>query len=229
MDTREIESKARDLQQRIWAERASLWPDREPHPLDALDPLVAGRVLDIDFQYFEELKFDVNDNKYETAGLLNRPGRKIAIARRYGPEVMRFTGAHELGHWTLHPSSVTFHRDLPIKGLERKARDPREREADYFAACFLMPAKLVANVFRSMFRTNNPFEFDDTTAFHLRPNDTESLLTPDVDSYDREVALATARSFGGRHFEKSLAQLFQVSVATMAIRIRELKLVRVWP
>lgn len=234
MTSFEIGRKARELQLQVWEQRASLWPDGEPHPLDALDPSIAAQVLGIDFQYFEELRFDLSENRYETAGLLDRPKRKIAIARRFGAEVMRFTGAHELGHWVLHPNDVTLHRDRPIKGLEGQERDLKEKEADYFAACFLMPAKLVTRLFRSMFITNNPFDdeqplsfvFDDATTFYLRPNDPGSLLRPRADSYDRELTLATARSFSGKHFEKSLAQLFKVSVATMAIRIRELRLIR---
>jgi hypothetical protein len=125
---------------------------------------------------------------------------------------------------------VSLHRDIPIRGLEREVRDPIEREADHFAACFLMPAKLLKKVFAEMFLVRDrPLAFDEKTIFHLGANDYESLLYPEADSYDREVALASARSFAGRRFEKSLADMFQVSVATMAIRIRELRLVRAWP
>lgn len=123
------------------------------------------------------------------------------------------------------------HRDRPVKGLdaEGRVREPLEKEADYFAACFLMPPQFVTKVFQSMFLTREPFVFDDTTAYYLRPDDAESLLRPEADSLEREMALASARSFGGRHFEKSLAALFGVSATTMAIRVKELALVKAWP
>jgi hypothetical protein len=53
----------------------------------------------------------------------------------------------------------------------------------------------------------------------------ESLLYPPKDSLVRERALASASTFQGKHFD-SLATLFKVSVETMAIRIKELGLVR---
>jgi len=145
---------------------------------------------------------------------------------RFPQETIRFTGAHEIGHWLLHPKEV-MHRDRPVKGLvvEASSRPAQEKEADYFAACFLMPRRLVTKALESTFSVRSPFIFDDTASFHLRPDDLESLLRPDDGAWDRAVSLASAESYSGRHFH-SLAKQFRVSVSTMAIRLKELELIR---
>ena len=134
--------------------------------------------------------------------------------------------AHEVGHIVLHPDEkrLDFHRDLPIQGLEREVRDPIEKEADYFAACLLMPRAYVAQQFRARFLCDGQFIFDQNTAYMLRPYDVESLLYPRR-PLQREIVLASAKTIAGRHFD-SLAQVFRVSIETMAIRIKELRLVR---
>lgn len=58
------------------------------------------------------------------------------------PVRQRFTIAHELGHFFLHPQKDTFvdYRD----NREDIVRTPREREADMFAAALLMPRSSIA-------------------------------------------------------------------------------------
>jgi Zn-dependent peptidase ImmA (M78 family) len=225
MDKRKIEDTARRLRRQVYDRREEYWPDREPHPLEMLEPAIAAHVLGVEFHYMPDLMISVPGVRFETAGILDRRSKTIAVATRFGTEVTRFTAAHEIGHWLLHPTDRMQHRDMPIKGIEREERDPREREADYFAAVYLMPDRFVRKVFRAMFLTDEPFVFDEATAYHLRPYDVDALLYPDRDSIDREIALASAKSFNGRPFAKSLAEMFHVSVGTMAIRIRELGLV----
>jgi len=227
MDKFKIEKAALDLQKRIWQQQKILWPHRLPQPIDMLDPVIAAKVLNINFEYHEELgAFGDRSGRFEIAGLLDRQVNKIAISKRFSLEIVRFTGAHEIGHWVLHPGEV-MHRDLPIEGLGNKVsnRRPEEREADYFAACFLMPRKLVTKTFQSTFRVKPPFVFDDTSAFNLCPDDPDSLLRPYDGSLDRALGLASAKSYGGEHFD-SLAKQFRVSVKTMAIRLKELGLIQ---
>lgn len=223
-----VENTARDLHRRIWQQRAAIWPDKvSPSPSAVLDPALAAQVLDIDFQCYEELgRFGDPRGRYEVAGVLDRQARKIAISKRFSLEVMRFTGAHELGHWLLHPGH-TMHRDRPIAGLsnETSSRELEEREADYFAACFLMPDKLVTAAFECTFQTKAPFVFDDDSAWWLCPDDPESLLRADTESMDRALALARAESYRGVHIVP-LAKQFRVSISTMAIRLKELELIR---
>lgn len=51
----------------------------------------------------------------------------------------RFTIAHELGHLFLHPDSVKFRDRITMLGI-----DPKEREANQFAAELLMPEWMLA-------------------------------------------------------------------------------------
>ena len=227
MDKLEIESTARDLQRRIWEQRTAIWPDQVPSPLGMLDPEIAAHVLDIRYEHWEGLTpLAKQDKRFLIAGLLDRQARKIAVSDQFPDETVRFTGAHEIGHWILHPGQV-MHRDRPIKGLasETSSREPQEREADYFAACFLMPRKLVKAALESTFLIKAPFIFDDAAAFWLCPHDPDSLLRPDIGSLDCALSLAAAQSYGGRHFN-SLAKQFRVSVSTMAIRLKELELIQ---
>lgn len=227
MHQSDIERSARHLQLQIWQQRSTLWQDEAPRPVDMLEPAIAARVLGIDFEYYEELgRFGNGREQFEVAGLLDRQTGKIAVATKFPPETIRFTGAHEIGHWLLHPGEV-MHRDRPIKGLtnEPSGRAPQEREADYFAACFLMPRKLVKEALESTFLIKAPLVFDDAAAFWLCPDDPDSLLRADEGSLDRALSVASARTYSGRHFN-SLSSQFRVSITTMAIRLRELGLIR---
>lgn len=230
MDKRQIEHEARLLLRGIYARRGIYWPDREPHVFEMIDPAVGAKVLGVELRYVERLTIPIPGTSTEPGGIIDRARKTIVVAERFGIQVARFTAAHELGHWLLHPRQTRLHRDIPIGGLDRNVRSPAEREADYFAACFLMPEKTVRDLFKDMFLTQGPFIFNEATAFHLRPYDIDALLYPEADdSMDRAVTLATAKAFNGRHFEKSLAEMFQVSVATMAIRLAELGLVHNYP
>jgi len=83
------------------------------------------------------------------SGALMKVGDSFAIAcfDRYGsPGYLRFTLAHELGHYFLpeHPLKL-----FPSGSGEHQSRagftstEPHEREADHFAAALLMPRALV--------------------------------------------------------------------------------------
>ena len=138
MNDTHIEAAVRDLHTRLWRARASLWPaDALPSPVEMLDPAAAARLLGIEFEVHDELgsRFSATEARFEIAGLLDRQAKKIAISRRFAPETQRFTAAHELGHWLLHPGNI-MHRDRPVGGLEfgPMKRPQPEREADRFAA-----------------------------------------------------------------------------------------------
>jgi Zn-dependent peptidase ImmA (M78 family) len=226
IDKRKIEHEAREIQKLIWSRRNEIWPDGPPQPIQMLEPEIAAYVLGVKYEFHQELiLLNRQSSKYEIAGLLDRQSGKIAVAEQFPDEAIRFTGAHEIGHWVLHEDE-TMHRDRPVKGLDTKtwARPQKEREADYFAACFLMPEKLVKEALESTFMCSGQFIFDDTAAFWLNPSDPDALLRADAGSLDRALALSTAQSYGGRHIN-SLAEQFRVSVTTMAIRLHELNLI----
>ncbi len=223
---RQIENEAIRLRKEIWRERTKAL-GRAPHPLEVLDPQLAASVLDFKLEYFEKLLFAVPQQE-KTAGLMDRDKRQIAVAECYGPEVATFTAAHELGHVVLHKTELVRHRDLPIRGLEEPIKDPVEREANYFAATFLIPTEFLTKVFRARFDTV-PFVFDEAAAHSLGVRDIGKLIHPYPESRLRSTTLASARSYAGRVFENSLAEFFKVSAATMAIRLRELELVTDYP
>jgi len=55
----------------------------------------------------------------------------------------RFTVAHEIGHWLLHaPDDDGGAGGAPLH-RRRSEKDPLEWQADYFAACLLMPRDMV--------------------------------------------------------------------------------------
>ncbi len=137
---------------------------------------------------------------------------------------MRFTGGHELAHWYLHTGEL-MHRDRPVKGLsiDKEPRSPLEKEADYFASCFLVPKKLTIELFEKTFG-KIPLELNDESAFWLSHGQPDSLFESKPGSLDFALAVATAIYYQGRHFI-SLTKQFGVSNTTMAIRLKELKLI----
>jgi hypothetical protein len=208
----------------MWQSRGELF-SKSLSALELLEPALAARYLDVRYEVHPGLgRFGDRGVQYEVAGFVDRPGRRIAISQQFPVEVMRFTGAHEVGHWLLHPRQIV-HRDRPIKGLDtvRLKRPPEEQEADFFSACFLTPRKLVTEAFAKRFGAA-PLTIDDAAAFWLSPDDPEKVLRPDTGSFDCALALATARSYAGKHFQ-SLAKEFRISTTTMAIRLNELALI----
>lgn len=89
-----------------------------------------------------------------------------------------------------------------------------------------MPARLLGYIFEERFQTRL-FVFDDNTSFFLNHSDPDALLRTDENSLEREFALAKCTSLNGNYFD-SLSNVFGVSDSAMAIRIKELKLVK-WP
>jgi len=66
-----------------------------------------------------------------------------------------FTCAHEVGHWVLHRRYVDVQGRRNSKGEAivcrlRDAKKPIEWQADYFAACLLMPEKEIREAFRKV-------------------------------------------------------------------------------
>ena len=96
----------------------------------------------------------------------------IGVNRAHAKTRQRFTAAHELGHALLH-SGTDVHHDASFQvnlrsDLSSQGIDPEEIEANYFAACLLMP---------------RAFLEADPTAFY-------------VDVEDATAVAALARSYG---------------------------------
>jgi Zn-dependent peptidase ImmA (M78 family) len=83
------------------------------------------------------------------SGMLYRNGEQVVIGvNTLHPEVrQRFTVAHELGHWRLHPGKRVFLDHLVRldfrNDLSAEATDRQEIEANGFAAALLMPRAMV--------------------------------------------------------------------------------------
>jgi Zn-dependent peptidase ImmA (M78 family) len=224
-----IEGVVKDFHLTIWRNQDALWPGGRPGVIDMLDPYVGCHLLDIAYEEFDSLTspFSFRGKGFRVAGLMDRHANKIAISNEYSESSKRFTLAHELGHWLLHPGE-THHRDRAIDHhADNAGLSLEEREANYFAACYLMPEKLMRTEFEAHFSTKVPFRFNETTAFWLAPAVARSLTCADIGSLDRAFALADNRSYNGRHM-KSLAEIFKVSKTAMALRIQELGFIQ-WP
>jgi Zn-dependent peptidase ImmA (M78 family) len=66
-----------------------------------------------------------------------------------------FTCAHEVGHWVLHRKHVDVEgksnsEDKAIVCSLRNAKAPIEWQADYFAACLIMPEKEIRKAFQNV-------------------------------------------------------------------------------
>lgn len=221
-----IENTARELQLEVWKYRKELWPNKDLSPIEMLEPEIAAHVLGIKFEYEDHIRNPgFGGEKGEIAGLIDRQAGKISISKTFYLDTIRFTGAHELGHWQLHPDHKMF-RDRPIQNLaKRNVREPKEIEADYFASCFLMPGKQVVKFVEIFFQTRIPFVIDENASFWLNPDNPTSLLRPEKNSLDRLLAVASNRFYAGKH-HYSLAEIFKVSVTAMAIRLNELNVIK---
>jgi len=226
----DIQRAAHWVHEGLWTHKETLWPSRQPAAVGMLDPSVAASLLDLTYIELPTLgspRFAPFGQRFQAAGLFDRQAGKIAISTEFSLPERRFTAAHEIGHYLLHEDEI-MHRDRPLGGFHSQSKRPQiEREADYFAACFLMPEKLLTVHFERQFGCKGQFTFNDDSCFHLNPNDPDSLLYASQNSIDRELALARCSQFNGRMLY-SLAQQFGVSDSAMALRIKELNLVR-WP
>jgi Zn-dependent peptidase ImmA (M78 family) len=110
------------------------WDGRLP-----VDPAKIAEAAGLDVEFTNPFQSD-----YGTwSGYFNASQRKIRINGMEAPVRRRFTLAHELGHYAL--SHGPAFRDEP-NAFSSQNRDPREREANQFAAELLMPADAVRKI-----------------------------------------------------------------------------------
>lgn len=85
---------------------------------------------------YEEGFILVDESQKEIQHIIGIPAKKvIGVNVAHEQSRKRFTIAHEIGHYVLHSNEKSYfaHREA-IKG-----KDENENEADFFAACLLMP------------------------------------------------------------------------------------------
>jgi len=139
-----------------------------------------------------------------------------------------FTLAHEIGHWRLHRQYFLRHvaerrlfddgsptPDIVCRARERK--QPAEWQADCFAACLLMPRKMVYAAW-DVFRDGNdqPVEVKELRAGRDEHPD---VYRGNLATTDEQLDNAVKEEFC-----RPLAVTFQVSPEAMRIRLEELKL-----
>ena len=141
----------------------------------------------------------------------------------YPPEIVNFTTAHELGHALLH-DQIELHRDIPLDGSEIHSRSTVERQADKFAAYFLMPAKTLKQLFQEFFQTDQ-FQINEESSRMLANCSPSELRKKIHDQRDLSRMIAKCEYYNLRPF-RSLSRIFNVSVEAMAIRLEELNLMK---
>lgn len=227
MNHEEIDAEAQKLHREIWNAYKAVVRVPAVDPVWLLNPSHAARHLGFDYVEADDLgRFGGGGTRYEVAGSLDRPEKRICVSTRFKPEEIRFTGAHEIGHAVLHPGAVK-HRDRPIlrPGLSSTKRSPIEADADYFGACYLLPERLLRERLQKKFGIVGTLVFDDNVSYFLNPSDPEELMRDDdVGLRNRAFAVARVERYGGLK-SPSLAQQFGVSLSVLAIRLQELKLV----
>lgn len=223
MDKVAIECETRRLQYEVWSRRDLRYQFGVPDIPTIFDPRNVADHCDLYFEERERLDADYPGGA-EAAGIWDRGRSTILISTRYPYETQRFTAAHELGHFVLHPhvGDRKLHRERPINGA-RNVRPPQEQEADYFAACLLLPRRAVINEFDVRFGSKHPLALTETVAYHLKA-DAGQLFSQPSGSLLFAQTVARCQQFDRLRF-KSLAEYFGVSVTAMAIRLEELDLV----
>jgi IrrE N-terminal-like domain len=204
-----------------------VWPKSESgDPRDFLHAAEAFAASDLKLKV-EHVPAILGEN--QIAGVLYRSERRIQVATKFRLTSQRFTCAHEIGHFILHPGTVYFRdRELSAPGNNR---DYIEIEADAFAAEFLMPRKFLDSVFRVMFGEpidgqipNQDLAFavgiSRETGRRWDPREFASL-SPLL----RATAVAIANNYKGRTFA-SLATQFKVSQMAMGIQLLQMGLVK---
>lgn len=93
------------------------------------------------------------------------PASNPSLIGRY-----RFSVGHEIGHWRLHREAVLQYarhcasgrQDADVVCRASEAKKPIEWQADYFAACLLMPQAILKSIWCERFRGLQPLVYERT-------------------------------------------------------------------
>jgi len=224
-----LRASARGLLLKLWSDREHIYGRLvEPSALIPVPTDVIVRsVLSLELEEPEEIPSERCG--YEVAGFMDREAGRIVVAQKYRPEWRRFTMAHEIAHWVIHPD-VKYHRDRPMTGAEPSdsGRPEEEKEADFFASELVMPTKPLAAYFFEVFGER----IDGSTQDHSLSTWLSIGTNRRVNEIDfarslryRALLIAQTTSFGPTPNFVPLAKRFGVSPSAMAIRLENLGLV----
>ena len=222
----DLEKFVIDLQNTLWSNKGRIWKKEKNSinlPTDILKP---QDVLEHLLNYTVVQKPTLGNHYegtevFEIAGLIDKSNRSVEVSQNFSFETMRFTLAHELGHALLHNGKL-LHRDKGIDGsiLNRNAQ---EIQADKFAAYFLMPKKLVSNVFQEIFEMPI-FKINENTVLELGEGTIEKFKNKCGNLRGLSRKLVDLKRYGRKGIIP-ISEIFGVSTETMAIRLEELGLV----
>ncbi len=181
-------------------------------PVDWLSPSTLAEMLGLTYEVTPRIHLDREDGRV-ALGLLDLSKRSVLVSE-IGLEAARYTGAHELGHALYHQGRVRQHWERELDPAEK---DPQERQADQFAARFLMPKRLlIRRLMENFFEP--PVRIDENWLYFLLGDQ----FDPDPKELDLEYALAKANKNNRDQQIIPLHQQFKVSRKAMAIRLQEI-------
>ena len=209
----QIEEIAKRCRKILWERREQLgYPDADP--IQFTDPTIAFEAMGYEFDTVGSLGELIGANS-EMAGFIDATNNRAKVSTRFPPNVQLFTAAHELGHAILHDArGLGLHREINNDGTMQFNKPPIEKQADQFAAAFLMPENLIRKQFIQRFNTD---------CFTLNSDNMYGLTSsgqPQKFNSARELSriLAKAIRFHDRSFP-SLVEFFKLSPEAVAIRI----------
>ena len=230
-----IRKKARDLLVSCWKHRIKLWRGK----VEKIDEFllfapnkIATEMLDLTVTEVAEIPDSGNlhgrKSSVEVVGIMRRDKKSIVYAPKFGFEQGRFTLAHEIAHYVLHPSLV-LHREMPLNHEKNQFQlSTVEREANLFGAELLMPAKLVQTQFMARFAGVVDGTRKDKALYYWmsrqEPNLSEDAFF-DADPLHRARHIAKMRYCYGNPVV-SLCDFFRVTPTALAIQLIDLGLVR---
>ncbi|MEM1145245.1 MAG: ImmA/IrrE family metallo-endopeptidase [Pseudomonadota bacterium] len=219
---KEIANAVRDVHRMLWDEQNALEPAESLKPARFFDPQKTLEMLGYEIVVVPKISVPEAPRE-KIAGIIGGKERRVVLSDDLSEETKRFTAAHELAHAILHPGQG-LHRDRPVTLDGTKRRSQTESEADYFAALFLMPRKLVLQHFVARFGVEK-FVLTAESAHALASRGPNGSAATDL----RELSklLAATSVFDGNGF-KPLCKEFGVSVVAMAITLEELQIVGPW-
>lgn len=213
---------------------------KPPTPID--DIVEKHLELRIDFDDLHDiLKIPQLGRQPDIFGALWVDTREIYIHQNLDPNAhpaqegrYRFTLAHEGGHWRLHRSYLTTNLaqfslldDSPKPSVicrSSEAREPVEWQADYFAACLLMPRAMVWTAWNEELGIDCPLRYDLLEGIPIARSLNSGPLLPTQEALPRNPNSDPASLYDAvvRHF----ASIFKVSLQAMRIRLEKLRLLR---
>ncbi len=125
-------------------------------PADSISKIILGEGI--------ELCYIVVDDDSCGMYCLENGQKKIYINSAMNEGRRNFTIAHELGHYFLSHTLNEYCHIYRKLNYDTHDKDPQEVEANFFAACFLMPYDLVTPLFNSIVFENG---FKKDTALNI--------------------------------------------------------------